>query len=133
MGARRGSKSWPSPTPGKFVLLYGRSFHYFFLLMGGLLLHVGAILLLFSRCGGFFSPYGGGGELLMKYAIDNQNSEYLIQSRHLPTKKLNERARKFLFLLIFFLTLSNKRNKVSGDHDRRTQGGYRRSPGGGGA
>ena len=32
----------------------------------------------------------------------------------------------FCFCLIivdFFLTLSNKRNKVSGDHDRRTQGG----------
>ena len=36
-------------------------------------------------------------------------------------------------LQIFFLTLSNKRNKMSGGHDRRTQGGKSRcSPGGGG-
>ena len=40
----------------------------------------------------------------------------------------------FCFCLIFvdfFLTLSNKRNKVSGDHDRRTQGGCMRWSGGG--
>ena len=30
-----------------------------------------------------------------------------------------------LIFVYFFLTLSNKRNKVSGDHDRRTQGGDR--------
>ena len=42
-------------------------------------------------------------------------------------KKLSERARKILFLFnfcrLFFLTLSNKQNKMSGDHDRHTQGG----------
>ena len=53
-----------------------------------------------------------------------------------PKKKLSE-SQKNLFLFnicrFFFLTLSNKQNEMSGDHDRRTQGGKsRRSPGGGG-
>ena len=55
----------------------------------------------------------------------------------LPQKKKLSESQKifffFKFLQIFFLTLSNKRNKMSGDHDRRTQGGKSRcSPGGGG-
>ena len=62
----------------------------------------------------------------------------MIQSRHLPSKRLSERARKICFYLIlvdFFLTLSNKRNKVSGGHDWPSQLGEGRvgaRPGGGG-
>ena len=52
-----------------------------------------------------------------------------------PTPKdISERAMKMCFCLIFvsiILTLSNKRNKVSGGHDPRSQGGgSRHSPGG---
>ena len=55
-----------------------------------------------------------------------------------PKKKLsNIRAGKILFLFNFcrfFFSNSNKRNKMSGNHDRRTQGGrVSARPGGGGA
>ena len=61
MGARRVWQELAVPQiwkMGNFFLLYGEPVHYFFLQVGGLFLDVGAILLLFSRCGGFFSPYG---------------------------------------------------------------------------
>ena len=48
-----------------------------------------------------------------------------------PKKKFSESQKNYNFADFFFLTLSNKRNKMSGDHDWRRQGGEsRRLPGG---